>query len=158
MDKNSTGKASYTFPDGRVYVGEFVNGLPDGFGTMTFNNYDEYEGQWTAGEMEGHGIYRFYDKVADKCKNKYEGGFRNSKFNGLGKMEYSNRTFYCGEWVAGKRNGYGKLWYPSGDLLYGKWQNDEITTGVFEFADGCKYVGGFKNFKFSGFGVFTLSD
>jgi len=158
MNKKYTGKATYTFPDGKVYTGDFVNGIPEGFGTMTFNNYDEYEGQWTAGEMDGHGTYRFYDEVSDRCKNKYEGCFKNSQFHGLGKMSYNDRTFYCGEWVLGLRDGFGKLWYPSGDMLYGKWHKDEIVEGTYEFADGSKYIGNFQHFKFFGFGVLVLSD
>ena len=57
---------SYSFPDGRVYVGAIKNNRPNGIGTMTFPNGDVFEGSWIDGCMDGEGVYRFYDANKDK--------------------------------------------------------------------------------------------
>jgi hypothetical protein len=40
-----------TFPDGRVYIGEFKNGKRTGFGTMTFPDGRRLAGQFKDGEF-----------------------------------------------------------------------------------------------------------
>ena len=52
---------STTFFDGRKYVGEY-NGVPNGQGTMIFENGHKYEGEWKNGE-EWKGTR--YDKDGD---------------------------------------------------------------------------------------------
>ena len=41
------------------YVGQVVNGLPEGKGIMYWNNGDRYEGEWRNDKKEGKGIYYF---------------------------------------------------------------------------------------------------
>lgn len=159
MERNGifTGKGRFIYPNQNEYEGDFVNGLPEGKGRMLFPNHDRYEGYWSHGEMT-KGEYLYYDKNRDRAIWKYEGFFQNSAFHGLGKMFYSNRTIYSGEWADGKRNGCGQQLYPSGDILSGIWENDTIIFGTYEFSDGSKYVGHFKDFSFCGYGTFFCID
>ena len=41
----------------RKYVGEMINGKPNGLGTETFENGNTYSGQWKNGKFHGQGIY-----------------------------------------------------------------------------------------------------
>lgn len=156
--KGFTGNVSYAYPNGNNYDGDFMNDLPNGKGVMRFPNHDKYEGDWVDGEMTGKGEYLFYDKNRDKLIWKYEGWFENSRFHGLGKMTYPDRTVYFGEWAEGKRNGYGQQMYASGDILSGVWEKDTVIYGTYLFADGSKYIGHFQNFRYSGFGTFCSQD
>merc|ERR1740121_1547255 len=49
------GRGKYTFPDGRVYDGDFRDGLKHGRGTMTFPDGAEYEGDFRGGKIQGRG-------------------------------------------------------------------------------------------------------
>lgn len=153
-----TGLGSFQFADGKCYSGEFKNDLPDGKGTLTFRNQDEYTGQMSHGMMEGHGIYRFYDLSSDSYKGFYEGHFANSQFNGIGKRVFADKSIYCGEWVDNKEHGFGQYFYPNGDRVVGFWQYGCLVKGSLFFNDGSKYVGNFKDMQFSGFGIYILSD
>ena len=38
------------------YIGQILNGVPEGKGIMYWNNGDRYEGDWKNNEREGKGI------------------------------------------------------------------------------------------------------
>jgi hypothetical protein len=46
------------YPDSR-YEGQCKNGIPDGFGTMTFDNGELYKGQYKNGIRNGFGTHYF---------------------------------------------------------------------------------------------------
>ena len=49
--------------------------------------------------------------------DKYFGGFRDDKFDGVGTFIYhKNGDIYTGEWVDGKAHGYGGYFYSNGPL------------------------------------------
>lgn len=153
-----TGKASFTFPDGKMYEGDFENDLPNGEGRMTFPNGDTYDGHWKDGKMEGHGMYRFYDIDRDRFKGFYEGYFHKSQFNGWGKREYSNKATYFGNWLNGARNGEGQILFATGESFSGIWEDDSLREGLVSFTDGAIYSGHLKNYSFYGFGSYLQSD
>ena len=45
----------------RRYVGQVVNGLPEGKGIAYYNDGERYEGDWRNGKREGKGIYYYSD-------------------------------------------------------------------------------------------------
>jgi hypothetical protein len=47
-----------TFDDGTIYLGEFANGVPHGFGKMQFPNGSSYTTTWAHGIKRGGGVYR----------------------------------------------------------------------------------------------------
>lgn len=157
-NKGFTGNSEFLYPSGNHYEGSFLNDLPNGKGIMRFPNHDKYEGDWLEGNMTGKGEYLFYDKKRDKLIWKYEGWFKDSLFNGLGKMTYPDRTVYFGEWINGKRNGYGQQMYASGDILSGVWEDDTVKFGTYLFPDGSKYIGNFECFCYTGYGTFCSKD
>ena len=82
------------------YVGQVVNGLPEGKGIGYWNSEpfkgDRYEGDFRNGKKEGKGIYYYHNG------DRYEGDFRNDNMEGKG-IRY----------------------YPNGDRMMGDYYNDK---------------------------------
>lgn len=157
MDKSFSGIATYEYSDGRVYSGEFENGLPHGKGKMTFPNEDTYDGEWINGKMNGHGVYRRFNHEKDRYVELYIGGFVNGVMQGNGRIQFENRMEYDGQWQNGMRTGIGTLWISSKEYIHGLWKFDNIIRGVQHFENGDWYEGTFKNNKFNGFGRYFYS-
>lgn len=61
-------------------------------------------------------------------KRKYEGQFERGKFNGHGKLYYSNGDSYDGEFLNNMKHGYGILKLDSNKERYeGEFENDRIS-------------------------------
>jgi len=69
---NHQGRFITHLADGRVYEGNYKNGVPNGYGKMTWSDGDVYEGNW---------------------KNNYQDGY--------GKMTWSDGDVYEGNWENG---------------------------------------------------------
>lgn len=52
------GQGKFTWPDGRVYEGDYVLDKMEGYGIYTWTDGKQYEGQWLRGKHHGKGIYR----------------------------------------------------------------------------------------------------
>ena len=87
----------YNNGDRLRYVGQVVNGLPEGKGIMYWNNGDRYEGDWRNDKREGKGIYYWNDGDI------YEGDYKN-----------------------GVREGKGIMYYNNGEKKEGIWKNDKL--------------------------------
>ena len=61
-----------------TYVGDVVDGLPDGEGTRVWPNGATYTGHWLKGKMSGQGEYTFSSGA------RYVGSWSNGKYNGEG--------------------------------------------------------------------------
>lgn len=85
------------FDDGSVYEGNFVNGKPEGKGTMKYVGGASYIGEWHYGLREGEGTWNYPD-----------GGS------------------YIGSWVRGRRHGRGTLNKKGGMVIIGEWKNDRL--------------------------------
>tara|TARA_Y100000588_G_C13719369_1_gene696555 strand:+ start:151 stop:369 length:219 start_codon:yes stop_codon:yes gene_type:complete len=51
--------------DGSRYVGEWKDGMPQGYGTQTFDNGNKFVGEFEDGFLHGEGI--FIDKDGINC-------------------------------------------------------------------------------------------
>ncbi len=49
------GKGVFTWPDGRVYDGNYENGKKSGFGTYVWSEKKKYTGYWKDGRQHGKG-------------------------------------------------------------------------------------------------------
>lgn len=70
-----------------IYEGEIKDGVPHGFGVMTYRNGATYAGQWTRGRKQGLGVWRT-----------------------------SNGARYEGEWVGEAYQGAGVFWNADGSV------------------------------------------
>ena len=78
------------------YVGQVVNGLPEGKGTVYFNDGERYEGDVKNWKREGKGIY-YYNNG-----DRYEGDYRNDKKEGKGIYYYHNDDREMGDFYNDK--------------------------------------------------------
>ena len=89
------GDGSFTFEDGFVYSGGFLNGLADGVG-----EYKDpggrviYSGEFSGGFFDGQGIYYSHEGWT------YEGSFKNGLFDGDGVVRYDDFVVH-GLWKEG---------------------------------------------------------
>ena len=157
-NKGFTGNAECKFKDGSFYEGEWVNGLPEGYGTMVFANKDKYVGDWNEGKMNGVGIYRFYNSSSQEFSAVYRGEFVDGRREGRGKMTYANNDVYVGTWQNNMRTGSGVMWFRTGDRFSGLWKYDKMLRGVYCKYDGEKYDGEIKDGHFEGFGKYYWKD
>jgi hypothetical protein len=83
------------------------------------------------------------------CGDRYEGtvymGAKGAKVkHGSGRYEFSNGSYYKGDWHEGSMSGKGTFWESTtGDRFDGEWRDGKRVCGVYYFSDGDLYVGGF---------------
>uniref|UniRef100_A0A8D0FYT8 ALS2 C-terminal like n=1 Tax=Sphenodon punctatus TaxID=8508 RepID=A0A8D0FYT8_SPHPU len=122
------GKGTLKWPDGRNHVGDFKNGLEDGFGIcliphVSEDRYDCYKCHWKEGKMSGYGICEYGDETV------YKGYFKDNLRQGFGILENpssAKQPFkYTGHWENDKKSGYG-AWDDKdrGERYIGMWQED----------------------------------
>ncbi len=73
------GYGKYTWNDGDMYEGHWLNGQRTGKGTMTYANGDFYKGGWLNGEKHGKG------EITWANGDTYKGDFFNGDLHGKGK-------------------------------------------------------------------------
>ena len=99
-DDDKKGFEWKTFGDDNIqpkYRGEILDGKPNGLGTLTLPNGENYVGEWKDGERHGQGTHLSPDG------KKYEGEWKDDKKHGLGTETYPNGSKYVGEFKKGKR-------------------------------------------------------
>jgi len=133
-----------------TYEGETKNGMKHGMGTLTWDDGDQYVGEFRNDEKT-LGTFRW------RGGDTYTGEWKQSLMHGKGTYTYKNKRTYEGEWVAGYKQGFGKFTWPIGDRYIGQFQRDQCHgTGVMEYADGRCYKGHWAENKKHGFGTMTL--
>lgn len=176
------GHATYSYPNGDEYDGEFVRGKRHGFGVyVEFVTKNQYEGDWDHDERHGKGVLTskasgyIYDgewKHDMRCghghsalKNveTYTGEWLDNFFHGMGVYTNADGDVYNGEWRRGVKHGAGKLTVARRrreDEFEGvKQYTGEFVNGKFhgmgacEYMDGTEYSGGFQDGKRHGNGV-----
>ncbi|CAJ0968670.1 unnamed protein product [Ranitomeya imitator] len=105
------GRGVLSWPDGRIYTGDFRNGLEDGYGEYILPNKvlkknDRYLGNWKDGKMCGQGTFWYANGEV------YEGCFQDNNRHGhgllrSGKLTSSSPSMFIGQWVFDKKTGYG---------------------------------------------------
>ena len=87
--------------DGRMYVVEFKDGLPNGQGTYTFPSGEKYAGE-----------------------------FKDGKFNGQGTWIHPDGRIYVGEWKDGKVHEQGTYTYTDGRKYVGEFKDTKTWKGT----------------------------
>jgi len=112
----------FTYDEGNVYKGEFVNGEPHGKGSSLMVNGDGYEGQWQNGMPNGNGTY-----TSDNGTRRYEGKFLDGKPHGKGIMISKEGSVYRGEFSYGN---------PINDGSYTRITVDSKNIASFRYGSG----------------------
>ncbi len=117
----------------------------DGEGVFVFVDGDRYEGDFKDGRFNGRGKYRTVDG------DTYEGEFKDDAFSGFGTYTYVDGRKYTGEFKDDEFNGHGTLSFPNGEKYVGEFEDDRFNgRGTFFSADGKKQEGQFVNGMFIG--------
>ena len=119
----------------RKYIGQVINGLPEGNGVMYIDGGNIYKGEFKNGKYEGKGIY-YYNEEPSKG-DRYEGDFKNGKSEGKGIYYWNDGMRYEGDWKNDKREGKGIYYFNNGDRKMGDWlDGKEIGKHVILYANG----------------------
>ncbi|PCS06934.1 membrane protein [Lactococcus plantarum] len=70
-----------------TYTGTLLKGVPEGSGTMVFQNGDTYTGNFKSGKFNDQGTF-----TSKKDKWTYKGSFKNGSPDGKGEMISSGKT------------------------------------------------------------------
>lgn len=153
--------------EGGKYIGQIsydksYEQIPDGYGTLIYENGDKYEGQWSNGLINGYGTMTYADG------SKKEGGWTDGNLmfeviigNGntiTYRGAYYNAT-YTGKLLNILPHGYGTLVLDNGDKYEGEFKfGKKNGKGTYTWADGTTYVGEWKNDMHNGYGIYTTSE
>ncbi|KAM4561620.1 alsin-like isoform 1-T2 [Fundulus diaphanus] len=158
------GRGTMKWPDGRLYKGNFKNGLEDGYGECVIPNKaqdkpDTYQGQWREGRIHGFGKYKYGSGEV------YEGCFCDGQRHGYGmlssgKLARTTSSVSIGHWVQDKKTGYGVHDdIMRGEKYMGFWLDDQRHgSGVVVTQYGVYFEGSFKENKMSGSGLLVSDD
>lgn len=142
-------KRHQTWPDGRIYDGEWVNEQPHGQGMLTYADGGQYWGRFVRGKRQGEGLMKFVNG------DEYEGSWFDDQPHGQGSLLLATGGRYEGEFNHGKPAGKGRKSYPDGTYYDGQWkQGIPHGFGRLTFADGGAYEGQFDKGKPHGRGLY----
>ena len=164
-----TGRAELTWPDGRTYRGDWLNGQPHGQGEDILPDGEHYDGDWRQGRRHGHGRLTLRDGssfVGDFVNGVregigilrtedgvYQGHWLGDVPHGLGAFTAPDGERYDGDWRLGQRSGYGRHVTPDGAVYAGDWHDDRPHGfGRLEAPDGGNYEGEWRDARQSGYG------
>lgn len=141
------------------YSGDLNNGIPQGKGTLLFDDGSIYEGDFLGGKFHGKGV-----AIRNNGTIRYDGEWRNGRFNGEGVYNYSKgdtqkRLQYKGGFVNGMRVGKGVLTWEDGSAYEGEFQDNLISGyGIMKWACGACYEGRFAKGARNGYGKYTAEN
>jgi len=167
---NHSGSASYRWPDGRRYDGEWLRGRPEGMGVEVLANGERYSGTWLAGQRHGHGELTLPDGshyVGDFVEGRrqgdgslqtvdglYRGQWQDDLPHGQGTYHGDGGATYRGSWQQGARQGFGRHVDAGGAVYAGDWQADQPHGfGRFRDPDGSSYDGQWRSGRRHGYGT-----
>ncbi len=137
--------------DGFEYVGEFKDGVYHGQGTHTNLNGEKYVGEFKDGLRHGRGTLTY------PSGEKYVGEFKGGFFHDKGTWTHPSGQKYVGEFKAGFYHGQGTYTFPNGQKYVGGYKADKKHgQGTYTFPSGQKYVGEFKGGLYHGKGTYTF--
>ena len=145
------GNGTLRYQSGTTYVGPFKAGQPHGQGTYTFANGDHYVGEVRQGALTGIGTLR------SAAGHTYVGAIRNGAPDGEGEYSFANGDHYLGEIRQGALTGKGTFRFANGDVYLGT-LNGGMPHGVgtLIYRSGNRYVGEFSRGIRTGHGILTF--
>ena len=106
------GRGKFTFTDGTIYVGDFIDGEKSGRGRIDYADGYVYDGEFLEDAPHGMGTYT-------TKKGIYEGQMVFGFKEGLGKMTFANGDVYEGNFIKDRIEGEGTLTKIDGTVAQG---------------------------------------
>jgi hypothetical protein len=144
-------RAHIILPDGTIYEGETVGGLPSGHGTLTDLLGTHQEGEWRNGKP-----YRLSGVCVYPDGTREEGTWNIDGTKSGGTITWPDGRTYKGDWkiVSGAPelpNGSGTMTWPDGRQYVGEFQDGRMDgKGVMKYPNGKAENGLWKQGKFAG--------
>ncbi|VAI94171.1 unnamed protein product [Triticum turgidum subsp. durum] len=146
------GQGRTLWPSGAVYEGDYSAGFMDGQGTYvaissSSSSSYKYKGQWKLDRKHGHGLQTYPNG------DTFEGSWVQGQMEGHGSYTWANGNSYAGTMRKGTMFGKGVLtWSATGDSFQGNWLDGAMHGyGLYAWEDGGCYLGtwtrGFKDGK-----------
>ena len=86
-----------------LYNGEWRDDAPNGHGSASYANGDEFAGGWVEGQRHGAGMCKYADGSI------YDGQWQRGQRHGRGTQKYADGSLYTGDWEHDERSGGGRL-------------------------------------------------
>ncbi|KAI5010712.1 hypothetical protein ZWY2020_012849 [Hordeum vulgare] len=152
---NSAGEL--TLPNGDLYSGTLSGGVPEGTGRYVWSGSGcVYEGGWRRGMRHGNG--RTVWPSGAVYEGEYSAGFMDGEGTHLAAGSPSSSSSYKGQWKLDRKHGLGLQAHANGDVYQGSWVQGQMEgQGRYTWADGNSYVGTMRSGLMSGKGVLTWS-
>jgi hypothetical protein len=116
--------SSFTYANGDVYYGSFVNNKKSGFGKIVFKDGSTYIGNFKEDQYSGEAIY------TDVNGELFAGYFIQGKKDGIGYCKYSDGATFAGVYYDNKANGSGvSIDKENWMKLEGEFKNGEFSSG-----------------------------
>ena len=143
------GKGELLREDGTLFIGDFVNGNPEGYLKITYPNGDVYVGEYRGGKLEGRGILYMAEEPLPNGEypcEVHEGTYKKGKMEGYGATRTHTYSFR-GNVVHSEPNGYGIE-------MIERWKKPDHSED--EIFYSARYEGMFKNGRYCGEGTKIL--
>eukprot|EP00756_Hemistasia_phaeocysticola_P054553 Hpha_TRINITY_DN30464_c0_g1::TRINITY_DN30464_c0_g1_i1::g.167975::m.167975 len=157
-ERHSSGEpfSVLTYPEGDYYEGDWRSGMRHGLGTLRTAGGYRYRGEWKDDYTSGKGEEEFthQEVVRSSCYHnlrpsregvilyqphelgtsyRYQGGMKNGKRHGEGKIFYENGDVFVGYFKDGKRHGVGRITYGKDKRSFEcEYVNDELKPPIKE--------------------------
>ena len=134
------------YPNGEIFIGTMAsNGKLKAYGKKIMPDGKCYVGNWVNGKCNGKGMLYF-----SNCVTTVQGTFKDGEF--VGNVIYNSPGWgkYTGEYQNGTVTGRGIKTWPDGAMSEGRFREGEMVYGATVWPDGRKYIGGFFQNQFAG--------
>ena len=105
---------TFTYADGRKYVGEFKDDKKHGQGTLTVADGTKYVGEFKDDKMHGQGTLAIV--YGGKYYGEYVGEYKDGKMHGQGTLTVADGGKFVGEWKS-TQPWAGVEYGPSGEVV-----------------------------------------
>lgn len=128
-EKPVNGLGEFTYSNGAIYVGNWVNQKHHGKGAMFWTDGSFFQGEYSDGLKKGNGLYTWPDGSF------FEGEYHEDKKHGTGVLQTADGTRYEGNFIKGFKEGKGCQLWRDGSSYEGDWSQDKHNgKGVMKYA------------------------